>query len=166
MKKLFLVGAVALFGAMNAQTGFKAGAHIGMPLGDLGEATSFNFGVDLAYLYPVAENVKIGATTGYTYFTGKDQTVTVMGQTMTFKNEGFGLIPLAGVLQYNFTPQVYIGTDLGMIFSTAEGGGSSFYYQPKLGYEFGNTDVYLGYKGWSESGMSASTLALGFGYKF
>ena len=166
MKKLFLTGALALFGALSAQTGFKAGAHIGFPMGDLGKGYSFNVGADVAYLHPIAENLKIGGTTGYTYFTGKETSTTIMGQTFTVKNDGFGLIPVAGVIQYNFTPQVYVGTDLGMIFSTQQGGGSSFYYQPKVGYDFGPVDVYLGYKGWSESGYSASTLALGAGYKF
>ena len=37
MKKLILVGAIALFGAVNAQTtgGFKLGAHVGLPTGEM-----------------------------------------------------------------------------------------------------------------------------------
>ena len=42
MKKIFLMGAFALFGAMNAQsTGFKLGAHVGLPTGDAN--TFYNF---------------------------------------------------------------------------------------------------------------------------
>ena len=170
MKKLFLAGALALMGAVavNAQTAgnFKLGAHIGMPLGDLKDVAGFNFGVDVAYLYPVSSEFKIGATTGYSYFTGKEHTFNVAGNSITQKSEGTGIIPLAAVLQYNVVPEFYLGTDLGVAFSTEKDGGSAFYYQPKVGYEFGQSDVYLGYKGWSKDGFNASTIALGYGYKF
>lgn len=41
MKKLLLLGAFAVFSAVNAQAGFKLGAHIGLPTGDSSSAYSF-----------------------------------------------------------------------------------------------------------------------------
>lgn len=54
MKKLMLVGALALFSAVNAQSGFKLGANVGLPVGDIADVTSFTIGVDGSYLWPVA----------------------------------------------------------------------------------------------------------------
>lgn len=74
MKKLFLVGAIALFGAVNAQTtgGFKLGAHVGLPVGDAAEGLDFNAGVDVAYTWRVAPNFDLGITSGYSHYFGED----------------------------------------------------------------------------------------------
>ena len=74
MKKLFLTGALALFGLMNAQkteSGIRLGVNAGIPVGDFGKFTTFTAGVDLAYLYPLAENFRLGVATGYSHYFGK-----------------------------------------------------------------------------------------------
>lgn len=172
MKKLILAGAVALFGMVSAQkssaTGFKVGTHIGLPVGDLAKTSSFNVGVDVAYLHPIADNFKLGATTGYSYYTGKDYTYTYApGQTITVKGEGSGIIPIAATGQFAVTPEFFIGADLGYAFFTAKGSdGGVFYYQPKVGYDFGAGEVYVGYKGMSRDNASISSINLGAAYKF
>ena len=67
MKKLFLVGAIALFGAVNAQSAgnFKLGAHIGLPVGDAADGYSFVAGADVAYMWPVAAEFNLGVASGY-----------------------------------------------------------------------------------------------------
>ena len=48
MKKLFLSAALAvgcLVGVNAQSTGFEAGAYVGIPVGDAGDFTSFNFGI-------------------------------------------------------------------------------------------------------------------------
>ena len=77
MKKLFLTGALALFGLMNAQkteSGIRLGVNAGIPVGDFGKFTTFTAGVDLAYLYPLAENFRLGVATGYSHYFGKKTT--------------------------------------------------------------------------------------------
>lgn len=165
MKKLFLVGALALFGAVNAQKSghFELGAHIGLPVGDAADYTGFNIGADAAYLWNIAQNFELGLTTGYSHYTGKDYTVAGY----TVKSDGGGIVPLAATGRYNFTGGFTIGADLGYAFYTGEGAdGGGFYYQPKIGYNVGQGNVYLGYKGVSEDGYNLNSINLGYVYKF
>ena len=41
MKKLIMIAAMAVFGLSSAQEGFKLGAHIGVPVADAGDVSSF-----------------------------------------------------------------------------------------------------------------------------
>ena len=84
-KILFSVAALFAFGAANAQDagGFSLGAHVGAPMGDAKDAVSVNFGVDAAYMFPVAENFTLGIASGYTMFSGKNRdniTIVIPGQ--------------------------------------------------------------------------------------
>ena len=58
MKKLIL-SAVALFafGFANAQDdgGFQVGIHVGLPMGDVKDLSSFNAGLDLGYMWSAGE---------------------------------------------------------------------------------------------------------------
>ncbi|WP_417429794.1 hypothetical protein [Halpernia sp.] len=159
MKKILLVGAIALFGAMNAQTGFKLGAHIGLPTGDANTAYSFSLGADVAYMWPVSAEFNLGLVSGYTAFTGK----TVSG----YKVPSLSLVPLAAAAQYNVSPQFSIGADLGYGFLFASGtSDGGFYYQPKVAYHFGPSEVNFGYMGVTKSGSTISAVNLGYAYSF
>jgi hypothetical protein len=157
MKKIILsVLAVFAFGAAQAQDGgFKAGVHLGLPMGDAGDLSSFNGGVDLAYMWSVADSFNAGLTAGYTYFSGKDG----LGN--------FGFIPVAASAQYSFSDNIFGGADLGYALYAGEGDGDGgFYYQPKVGYQTEKFEVYASYKGISADGSTISTVGLGFNYKF
>ena len=168
MKKLFLVGAIALCGAMNAQTGFKLGAHVGLPVGDIKDLSSVNLGVDAAYMWPVASEFNLGIASGYSAFLGKDYTYTIPGLgTYTVKAETLSLVPVALAAQYKISPMFSLGVDLGYGFLF--GGGASdggFYYQPKAAYHFGPSEVNLGYMGVSKNGSTISSVNLGYAYSF
>lgn len=78
-----------------------------------------------------------------------------------------GYIPLAASAQYSVSPNFFIGADLGYGFLTgkyASGGG--FYYQPKVGYQQSNWELYLGYKGVSKDSNTLGSVNLGFNFKF
>lgn len=161
MKKLFLVGALALFGAMNAQTGhFNLGAHLGMPTGDVADATNFVLGVDAAYMFPVADKFELGITSGYSAFLGKK----VDG----YKVPTLSLIPVAASAAYKVSPEFSIGADLGYGFLSWDGeSDGGFYYQPKLAYSFQDVhSVWLGYQGVSKNGVTFSSVNLGYTYTF
>lgn len=169
MKKLLLVGALAFFGAVNAQTtgGFKLGAHVGLPVGDIADYTSLNAGVDLAYTWKVAPSFDLGITTGYSHYFGKDYTYNFMGTSYTVEAEGTGMIPIAATAQYGFTGGFFIGADLGYAIFTQEGSDGGFLYQPKIGFSFKEkNDLYVGYKGISVDGGTISSINLGYAYKF
>ncbi len=159
MKKLIVMAAFAVAGLVNAQTGFKAGVHAGLPIGTLKEFYSFNVGVDVAYIFHKADKYEIGATTGFTTTTGK----TIDG----YKIPALSYIPLALTASYKLADSFSIGTDLGWGFATSEGGGSGFYFQPKVNYLLGETsEIYLGYKNLKVEGGYLSAIALGYNYNF
>ncbi|MGV0941464.1 hypothetical protein [Empedobacter sp. ULE_I140] len=75
MKKVLLTAAFAVAGmvGVSAQTtGIEGTVHVGIPVGETADVSSFNIGVDLAYLHPIANNFKLGAKVGYDHFIGKE----------------------------------------------------------------------------------------------
>jgi hypothetical protein len=155
MKKLILLGAFALFGSMNAQSGFKLGAHVGLPLGDAKDLFSFTLGADASYLWPVADNFSAGIATGYSAWLGK----TISG----YKVPTMSMIPVAATASYKLAENFNVGADLGYGFIFMDGSNDSgFYYQPKVGYTIGNGEVTLGYQGLSKNGSSFSAVNLGY----
>ena len=170
MKKLILsIAAVLTFGFANAQdAAFKAGIHAGLPIGDAGNVYSFNAGVDVAYMWAVSDEFKVGATTGYSYFAGKTiDTVIPFFGTIKTKVPAAGFIPVAGSAQYSVSENLFLGADLGYALyvgdANSDGG---LYYQPKFGYQTDKVELYLGYRGISVNGGSITSVALGFNYKF
>jgi len=163
MKKLFLLGAFALFGAMNAQAGPQLGLNVGLPIGDAGDVYSFKVGVDVGYLWPVEESFNLGVATGYQAWFGK----TISYGMSDYKVPTLSLVPIAASGQYRFTPEFSLGVDLGygLLFQDGENDGG-FYYQPKAAYHFGANRVYLSYAGVSKDGNSISSINLGFTHSF
>lgn len=169
MKKLVLAAAVAVFGiaGVNAQTtGVEAGVHIGIPVGDIADYSSFNVGLDVAYLHPISSNFKLGVASGYSHFIGKDYDFSAGGVTYTIEGEDFGIVPVAATAKFFPTQNFFIGADLGYAFVTEEGADGGFYYQPKVGYSGALVDVFASYKGISQDGGTISTVGAGVAYKF
>ncbi len=174
MKKILLSAAAVMafgFAAQAQEGGFQAGVHVGAPIGDAGDVSSFNFGVDVAYLWPVADNFAAGVTAGYTHFLGKDvdETIDIGGGPMTvsYTVEDFGFIPVAATAQYSFDA-FFIGADLGYaIYAGSGDGDGGVYYQPKVGYHIAEKlDLSVGYKGISSDGTTLSAITVGAAYKF
>lgn len=163
MKKILLLGAFALFGTISAQTGFKLGAHVGIPTGDAGDAFSFKAGVDAAYLWPVSAEFNVGLASGYSVWFGKD----IKTSFGNVKVDNLNLVPIAVTGQYKLTPEFSISADLGYGFLFANGNNDGgFYYNPKAAYHFGPSEVYIGYSGVSKDGSSLSSINLGYAYSF
>ncbi len=168
MKKLCIVAMLAIFSftSVNAQEGLTAGIHVGIPSGDISDYSGLNFGVDLSYLFNVAEGFDVGLTTGYTHFTGKDQTFSGDGVDFTVEADDFGFIPLAGTARYSFADNIFGAVDLGYAVSTQSGGSGAFYYQPKAGWKSETMDVFAFYKGMSKDGSTIAAFGVGAGFRF
>ena len=167
MKKLMLVAAIAVFGLsnVNAQEGFTVGAHVGLPIGDIGDFSNFNYGIDAAYLWNVGEGFDVGVASGYTNFSaGDDQTIDTGFGTITVESESFGFIPIAGAARYSFSDSWFAGADLGYALATEGDGG--IYYQPKFGYKTESLDVFAFYKGISRDGATVAAIGVGVGFRF
>ena len=156
MKKLIMIAAMAVFGLSSAQEGFKLGAHIGVPVADAGDASSFNLGLDAAYMWNVAPSFDLGIASGYTHFIGKSNN--------GYKFDDFGFIPIAASGKYRFSGSpVSLGLDLGYGISTNDDIDGGLYYQPKVAYNFSQGELYLGYQGVSND-FSVGSVNLGYNF--
>jgi hypothetical protein len=169
MKKIILtVAAVFVLSFANAQDGgFKAGIHAGLPIGVAGDVYSANFGVDLAYMWNVADKFQAGVTTGYSFYSGKSVDLGFGEFILATTKVNGAFIPIAATGQYSLSDKLFVGADLGYALYSGDGDGDGgLYYQPKFGYQTEKIEVYLGYKGVSVTGGSVSSVGLGFNYKF
>jgi len=168
MKKVLLTAlAIFAFGFANAQDGgFRVGLHAGIPMGDAKDIYSANFGADVAYMWPVAENFLAGLTTGYSYYSGKSVEYSDGFTTISVKTNG-AFIPVAATGQYTIADKLFLGVDLGYAVYVGDGDGDGgFLYQPKIGYDLGKVDLALSYKGISVTGGTISSVNLSAAYKF
>lgn len=167
MKKLMLSAIVAVFalsGLKAQSTGFEAGAYVGFPMGDAGDYSSFNFGINAAYYWTVAENFQAGVAAGYDHWIGKTVKETFMGETFEFDVDDLGFIPIAATAKYDFGG-FFGGLDLGYAIGASKNNDGGFYYRPRVGWNNTSFNVYGFYKGISNDG-SISSIGLGFDYKF
>ena len=157
MKKIILTAAaVFAFSFANAQDGgFKLGAHLGLPMGDIKDGYSLNIGADVTYVWKVADSFDAGIASGYTTYLGKDGA------------DAVGFIPVAATGQYAIADNLFLGADLGYaVYAGSEDGAKGgVLYQPKFGYKAEKLEVYLGYKGISQDGGTFSSVNIGVNYK-
>lgn len=164
MKKLLLF-AITLFAYnVQAQTDRLLGVHFGAPVGDAADISTFNFGVDAAFLFYVTDELYVGAAGGFTHFVGKE----IDNEFSSVKLDGFNYIYFAGSAQYSFG-KLFAAADVGFAFYSGDSdlGKSGVYYQPKLGYHIIDAlDVYVSYKGLPGDGYNIATLGGGISYRY
>lgn len=201
MKKLLLVVvAFALLGLLNADSSaagkitLSVGGDVLLPMGTFGDAQSTGFGGSVRGQYNVTPMAAVGITVGFFTWSGKDQTVPIIG---TIKGANFRGLPVRAFGKYYFMPEgqstrFYGIAELGMFFGstgdteipnplagfpgqpakiTVSGGSSTdFNYAPGVGVEFGagNTkiDVSVRYDGIATSGSSSGSIGGRVGVNF
>lgn len=165
MKKVLLATVALLaFGFANAQEGkFKAGANVGLPMGDIKDVYSFTIGLDAAYTWAISDKFEAGIGSGYSLYMGKTETI----GGVEFDRDDASFVPVYGTAQYLLTENIFLGADLGYAIGVAPSGiDGGFYYQPKVGFQVSEFSVYAGYKGISVEGGTFSSVNLGFNYRF
>ncbi|WP_444738629.1 hypothetical protein [Ornithobacterium rhinotracheale] len=174
MKKLFLLVIFAVASVANAQIGhFKLGANVALPVSDLSNFYSISVGADVAYMFNVAPSFDVGLVSGYQYFFGEDLNFSKTGDLEydklvdEFKKiPNSWIIPLAIQLKYNATPKLFVSTDLGLSIGKKDDMSTSFYYQPRVGYQVNQHEIALGYRGFSRNGQGSGAVSLGYAYNF
>lgn len=158
MKKFLIVAVISVMGltTLNAQEGgIKLGVTLALPVGDLGDVSSFGAGLDFAYLYTVADSFQIGAATGYQHYFLKSD----------LEGDDAQFIPLAAAARFDLDG-LFFGADLGYALGLNDGNDGGFYYRPKVGYSLGNISVIGSYIGISSDGASLSSIGLGVEFGF
>ncbi|MEB2774841.1 hypothetical protein SYJ56_05955 [Algoriphagus sp. D3-2-R+10] len=116
----------------------KLGLNLGVPVGEIGDYSSFAFGVEAAAQFMRTDNFGLGLVTGYTkYF--KDSEVAGA--------QDFGAIPLGLMLRYYPEPTgFFVGTDLGYTFLTGDSASDGgFYIRPQVGYHNYEWNIFAFY---------------------
>jgi hypothetical protein len=180
MKKLLLALAVLCASVItsNAQMTagdfkFGAGVHLGLPIGDFHNFSSFGFGAELQGEYAFEQNLTGVATTGYTYFVGKSFDEGAAG---SYKFN-YGHIPVLVGARYYASEQFFVGAQIGYGHYSVSvsgdngfngGGGSSggFEYRPQVGYNANPLQLILSYDGTSVTGGTFSQIGLSAIYTF
>jgi hypothetical protein len=165
MKKLMIAAfAVFAFAQVNAQE-FKGGINLGLPIGDAGDAYTFNITADLNYLWDVADNFKAGIATGLSYNFGDSID---LGEFGSFDIEDALFLPIAGAARYSFSDDFAIGADIGYAIGLAPSGNDGgFYYAPRLQYSISDSlDIVAAYRGTSIDGGSFDVITLGVEFGF
>ncbi|SFB49109.1 hypothetical protein [Algoriphagus aquimarinus] len=116
----------------------KLGINLGAPVGDIGNYSSFAFGLDVAGQFMRTDNFGLGVVSGYTQYFAKNDVVGA---------ENFGAIPLGLMLRYYPEPSgFFVGTDVGYTFLTgdviSDGG---FYIRPQVGYHNYDWNIFAFY---------------------
>lgn len=158
MKKISIAFAILFSVYTNAQEGFKAGVHLGFPVGLAGDYSNFNFGFDLTYMFEITDEFEVGPTTGFTHFTGKR----VSGYYYNYDSKGFSAIPIAGIARYNINDFLFGSFGFGIGIPT-NGTPVGVFYQPRFGYKNKVIDAFAYFRG---IGKGDSSIGFGIAYKF
>lgn len=161
MKKIFLIAALAVFGFTSVQAqegGIKLGVNFGLPVGDLDEVSSFNAGLDFAYLFDAADSFQVGPMVGYSHFFLKSEFSDFFDDVQ--------FLPVAASARFFASEDLFFGADLGYALGINDGNDGGFYYRPKVGYNLGPVSLLLLYSGVSNDGSTASSLNLGVEFGF
>lgn len=159
MKKILLIAAIAVFGFTSVQAqegGVKVGVNFGLPLGDIETFTSFNAGVDVAYMFAVADSFQVGPLVAYSHFFLKSD----------FDGDDSQYLPIAASARFYASEDLSFGADLGYALGITEGLDGGFYYRPKAAYNFGNIGLVLSYAGIAEENFSVASFNLGVEFGF
>jgi hypothetical protein len=164
MKKVLIL-AVLMLGAvgLHAQEGFRAGINVALPVGDAADVSGFSLGLDVNYLWEVADSFDVGVAAGFTNAFGK-KIDTGIG---TVQIEDVQFLPLAAAGRFEASDKIRLGADLGYAIGISDGNDGGFYYRPIVGYGLSDImELNLSYTGISLDGGTWSTIALGFLFAF
>ena len=157
MKRFIIIMCFAFLGvsAIQAQSGLRIGANIGLPVGDIEEISDFQAGADLAYMVGVADMLYVGPKIGYArFFMDEDN----FGG---FEVDDPAFQPIAGSGRISLARGLFFGTDLGYAVGLNDGNDGGFYYKPQVGYNFGKIGLVGSYTGISVDGGSFGAINLG-----
>ncbi|MDT0677544.1 hypothetical protein [Autumnicola musiva] len=160
MKKAILLLGFVLFGIQSSfcQDGdFILGVNVGLPTGDIKDYSNFNAGADVAYLFGLADIVKVGPTAGYMHFFGED------GEEgdVEWEVDDIQFVPVgaAGRVDLGF---VVAGLDLGYAIGVNDGNDGGFFYRPKAGFSLAMLNIIVSYTNINiEEDVSVGTFNVG-----
>ena len=158
----------------NGMWNVGVGAEVGVPMGDFNNYSSVGFGEMGTVGYMVDQDLTVTGKIGFLSFSGKDQTITILGHSTTVSAGSVSVIPILVGGRYFFMPpadmRIYGSADIG-IYNIGNGGGSKFGFAPAVGAQFKagdnmKVDVHADYTYISTDVTSTTWLGIGVGLVF
>ncbi len=144
----------------------SVGAEVGLPMGTFGDFNKLGIGGSAKAAFGIFEGGAVTLSAGYMTFSGKDYTVSVLGQTITVPGAKANIIPVKAGLRYMLGGGIYAEPQLGMSFLSG-GGGSAFTYAAGVGTMINNQiDIGVRYESFSKGGGTSSFIGARVAYSF
>ena len=149
---------------------FSIGLDAGLPIGTAHKYLDYIIGGSLKYEYPVADNLFITGSAGYSRVHAKsfDISFNYPDFSSQYHIEGgsVGVIPVKVGAKYYFDGHFFGEGQIGAAFTTGNGTGTAFVYSPGVGYTFaGGFEAGIRYEAWSNNGTTGQ-LGLRLAYRF
>lgn len=129
MKKIVLI--VIAFYSLNMYSQdneVNVGINAGLTIGNIKNTSSVAFGVDVNYLFDLFENIKIGPSLNFIYYSTKEINGNIPDALM--------YLPIGGAIRFNSSgDKFYVGADAGFAIGISpEGDNGGIFFKPMLGY--------------------------------
>jgi hypothetical protein len=149
---------------------FSIGLEGGLPVGDAHNYSDYIIGGSLKYEYPVADNLFITGSAGYSSLHVKSFDISSNDPEFSyqfhFDGGSAGVIPVKVGAKYYFDGHFFGEAQVGAAFGTNSGSSTLFVYSPGIGYTFaGGFEAGVRYEAWSNNGTIGQA-ALRLAYRF
>lgn len=162
MKKVFLFALFIMF-SITAQSQFKIGPNLTVPLGDNSSLYTIGAGADAYYMFDDEISIfDFGIGLGYMKYFGDDQKV----EDVIVSVDNFQMIPITAAARISFLDIIYFGPDLGYVFILNDERKGAFFFRGNAGIEIAKKVKLNGfYSAFSKDNTFAS-LGLGILFEF
>jgi len=145
---------------------FSIGIEGGLPVGSQRPYLNQIIGGSIKYEYPVAQNLFITGSAGYSRLYRKN--ISYFSPNLIYHVDGgsAGIVPVKVGAKYYFDGHFFGEGQLGAAFITRTGGNTLFVYSPGVGYTFnGGFEAGVRYEAWSKD-STIGQVALRLAYRF
>jgi len=135
-----------------------------LPIGDNSSAVSLGFGGSVMGEFNVAKSLNLTASAGYI-------SIAPIKELKDFGFKNSGVVPVKAGAKYYFGGNFYGAGEVGAVFSTENGGGTSLTYAPTLGASFSvsdksSIDLGIRYEAWSRESVTSSFVGIRAAWAF
>ena len=139
MKQYVLVAFLVISTTISSQyvdrSFFKAGIHVGVPVGDAADLANVGFGLDLYQHWGISKKFDLGLATGVQYYFGLDSTIDIGPEAITVRGEDTIYAPLAAFFRFYPSKSINLGGDIGYAIGFNDFTDGGFYYRPTLSFD-------------------------------
>jgi len=145
---------------------FALAVHGGIPVSNLGEAYSSNFGIDSHFFKKIRQNksgkikIYMGISASYSYYSGDE----IMEDDETISVHDAHFLPVTLGHRMVFSDRFIIGGNGGYAFGLDNNSDGGLYTSSRLSYQIKNVQPYVAYRNIFQDGSALGSIQFGFVY--